>query len=510
MGIKNIEFEANQGNVEALVKLGRIYLEGMGVDKDYKKAHNFFVRASKEGNAQGYAYLAYTYANGLGVEQNDEKVVKYFEKACELEDGYSAFALGFIYKRGLYGVDKSLKIAREYFDKAAQKGISGAKYEQALFMERDIKKLSESNDAQDRQKAKEMAPKALALFKEAADKNYVPAKYALAIKYLDENNAQKDAEAFKLLDSSKESNHPLVYSALAFCYDYARGCEQDFYKSLEYYERSYELGYKKAVMNIAYAYMTGCGCGQNYKRAIDICRDAVNGGIQEANFFAALCFEHGLSVEQDFEKAVQLYGFAEQAGYVPAFLKAGEIYDPYYGVGGDVNGAKEEYEQAAKMGSIEAKAELAKLALEEDKKAQFEILKDLAKQGSYVANEVIGTMYKDGNGLKQDINKALEYYQKAADNGSEKAAKEIVAIAKEQNNVTLAEKYGDKIFAFKTPKEYFNRAKELKDEGEAERAAFWYAMGGLATQKEENTLRAEQAIKNNFVKDAKGKWSTKS
>lgn len=509
MGIKNIEFEANQGNVEALVKLGRIYLEGMGVDPDYKKAHSYFSKAAHEDNAQAFAYLAYMNAYGLGVERSDEKVVKYFEKAFELNDAYSGFALGFVYKKGLYGEDKDPDKAREYFEKAASMGISGAKYEQALILEKDAKRLSESSDAQDRQKAQELKPKALSLFKEAANDNYVPAKYALAVKYLNENNPQKDKEAFNLLDSSKDSGIALVYYALAFCYDYAKGCEQDFFKAFDYYQQAYEAGYKKAIMNIAYAYLTGCGCGQNYRKAIDICRDAVNGGIQEANFFAALCFENGLGVDQDYEKAIQLYGFAQQAGYMPAFMKTGQMYDPYYGIGGDESGAKEEYEKAAELGSIDAKAELAKLSYDEDPKAKLDELTKLAAEGSSTANEIIGTLYKDGRGVAKDEAKALEYYKKAADNGSQKAAKEIIAIATEKQDKALLVKYGDKLFTFKTPKDYFNRAKVLQEDGEAERAAFWYAMAGLSTIKEDNTLRAEQAIKDNFEKGPNGYWSAK-
>lgn len=509
MGILNIENDANNGNVEALVKLGRIYLEGMGVEPDYKKAHNYFVKAAKEQNGAAYSYLAYTYANGLGVEKNDEKVVSYYEKAYELNDVYASLALCIIYRRGLYGQEKNEDKAMEYITRASNAGFGPAKYEYALLLEKQAKKLAKSSDAQDKQKANSINTQALNLYKEAASKNYAPAKYALAIKYIDSNDASKAKEIFTLLDSAKESEAPYVYYALAYAYDFGIGCNIDYAKSFEYYNRAFNAGYKKAAMDIAYAYLLGAGCPQDYKMALDLLRDAVNGGIQEANFYAGMCFEYGLSVDADIEKAIELYGYAEQAEYVPAILKLGQIYDPYYGVGGDADGAKEEYESAAQKGSIDAQAELSKMNFENDKKAEFEKIKKFAEQGSPVALEFLGKLYKDGNGVTQSNQKAIDYFKQAADKGLRFAAQEIVDMATESDDKALLAKYGDTLNGFGAPKEYFARAKELKELGDADRAVYWYAMAGLTTKKQENVERAENAIKDTFKKDNNGKWSLK-
>lgn len=508
MGIKNIEFEANQGNVEALVKMGRIYLSGLGVDVDYKKAHNYFVKAAKEQSGEGYAYLAYTYALGLGVEKNEEKVLSYFTKASELNDDYASFALGFIYRKGLFGVDKDDELALEYIEKASNNNFGPAKYEHAFLLEKQAQRLKKSNDPLDNKKGLEMKDKIMGLYKDSANSKYAPAQYALAIRYLSENNAQKDAEALKLLEEAKEGDYAFAYYALATLYDQGRGCKQDFYKSFEYYEKAYELGYKKAVLDIAHAYIFGLGCGQNYKNALDVCRDAVNGGIQEANYYAALCFEYGLGVDQNYEKAIELYGYAAYANYLPAILKLGQIYDPYYKIGQDINGAKEEYEMAAQCGSADAAAELARLAYGSDPKAQLVVLEGLAADNSYVANEFLGTLYKKGNGVEQDLDKAISYYKKAADLGSDKAIKELIEIAKDKGDKKLEETYQDKVSILGSPKNYFERAKLLKEEGEQERAAFWYAMGGLATQKEENKQKAVDILKNKFKKNSSGKWES--
>ena len=264
MGIKNIEYEAEQGSVEALVKLGRIYLYGMGVEKDFKLAHNYFVRAAKQESADAYSYLAYTYAMGLGVEQTDEKVITYFNKANDLGDNYAACALGFIYRKGLYGVEKDEEKALQFVEKAAHNNFMPAKYEQALILNKEASKLSKSEDENDKKQAQEKQAKVNTLFEEAAKGGYAPAQYALAIRCLDKNDNKK---AFTLLNDAKVSGYPLIYFALGYCYDFALGCEQDYKKSFECYKKAYENGYKKAVLNLAYAYLTGAGCAQNYKKA---------------------------------------------------------------------------------------------------------------------------------------------------------------------------------------------------------------------------------------------------
>jgi len=263
-------------------------------------------------------------------------------------------------------------------------------------------------------------------------------------------------------------------------------------------------------MNIAYAYITGCGCRQNFTRAIDICRDAVNDGIDEANYYAALCFEFGMGVDQDLDKALMLYGFAADADYVPGMIKAGQLNDSYYGYKDNKDRAIEFYERAAKKGSLDAQAELARIRFNEDKKSNFDTLKDLASRGSATASEAVAHLYEDGENVNQDKTKALQFYIKAADNGSLKAAREIVRVASENGDKALEIKYADKIYAFRSPNEYFARAKKLFDDGEGERAAFWYSLGGLSAKKETNMQRAEEIIKTRFEKNAKGEWSKKN
>jgi TPR repeat protein len=46
------------GDVKALMNLGRVYLEGIGVERDYIEAYKWFYLASKTGGGAGRHYLA--------------------------------------------------------------------------------------------------------------------------------------------------------------------------------------------------------------------------------------------------------------------------------------------------------------------------------------------------------------------------------------------------------------------------------------------------------------------
>lgn len=52
-----------------------------------------------------------------------------------------------------------------------------------------------------------------------------------------------------------------------------------------------------------------------------------------------------------------------------------------------------------------------------DFKTAFTILEDLASQGDGKAQAVLGAMYSEGKGVKQDYKKAIEWHEKAAYQG---------------------------------------------------------------------------------------------
>jgi TPR repeat protein len=63
----------------------------------------------------------------------------------------------------------------------------------------------------------------------------------------------------------------------------------------------------------------------------------------------------------------------------------------------------------------------ADLYIKGDYKALLEIIKPLANQGDAEAQNNLGSMYKDGQGVPKSDKQALEWYRKSADQGDAKA-----------------------------------------------------------------------------------------
>jgi len=112
---------ADEGNVEAMFCVGRMYANGFGVDMNDELALKWYGLAAAAGHAESQYNLGVMHANGWGVEMNDVPAVGYYKLAAEQGYPPALTALGFSYKHGA-GVEKDLVAAVMWFDIAAQRG----------------------------------------------------------------------------------------------------------------------------------------------------------------------------------------------------------------------------------------------------------------------------------------------------------------------------------------------------------------------------------------------------
>lgn len=74
---------AEHGNVDAQLKLGNCYYDGLGILENKTEAVNWYRKAAEEENAQAQFNLANCYDNGYGVPINREEALKWFKKAAD-------------------------------------------------------------------------------------------------------------------------------------------------------------------------------------------------------------------------------------------------------------------------------------------------------------------------------------------------------------------------------------------------------------------------------------------
>lgn len=102
--------------------LGLLYEKGKWVTKNEKKAYALFAKACRKNNVMGCSRQGFYMAQGMGGTRLDyPKARQLLHKACNLKSGAACHNLGVMYLRG-YGVPKSPKTAKTYFQKGCKTG----------------------------------------------------------------------------------------------------------------------------------------------------------------------------------------------------------------------------------------------------------------------------------------------------------------------------------------------------------------------------------------------------
>ncbi|SBT80447.1 ubiquitin-protein ligase, putative [Plasmodium malariae] len=130
--IKNIEIfleSSLHDNHRIITMIARRYLMGIdGVEKNYKKAHDYLIKAAKYNNSEAISLLGYIYMLGLGVKINYNKAAEYFIRGNKLNDSLSFNGLGYMHFFGLGNFKKNPNLAFYYFELSAKNNLSSAQF----------------------------------------------------------------------------------------------------------------------------------------------------------------------------------------------------------------------------------------------------------------------------------------------------------------------------------------------------------------------------------------------
>jgi len=98
------------------VRLGGMYRLGDGVEKNYKKAYEFFEKASNQGDISGKLELARLLYLGRGVDQNFKKSFQLNKEAARSGSSKGQYNIAMMYYFG-EGVSKDLKKSKQWLNK---------------------------------------------------------------------------------------------------------------------------------------------------------------------------------------------------------------------------------------------------------------------------------------------------------------------------------------------------------------------------------------------------------
>ena len=105
VNIAEMRQKAEAGSCVNQCVLGICYLYGNDVERDYKEAFRWLSAAAAQGASRAVLNLGYMYAQGLGIVQNVPEAIRLFTAVAKPADSSDAFAarveLGRVFSKGL-------------------------------------------------------------------------------------------------------------------------------------------------------------------------------------------------------------------------------------------------------------------------------------------------------------------------------------------------------------------------------------------------------------------------
>ena len=105
--------------------VGLSYERGDGVEQDYARAMEWYLRAAEAGDKYATRNVGLLYKNGYGVKQDYDKAMEWYLKAADLGSAAAMNNIGIMYKKG-EGVKQDYGKAMEWYLKAADLGSAAA------------------------------------------------------------------------------------------------------------------------------------------------------------------------------------------------------------------------------------------------------------------------------------------------------------------------------------------------------------------------------------------------
>jgi TPR repeat protein len=135
------EWQGSTTDPQSQYDLGVMYFMGLGVEKNYLTASDWFRKSANQNYPKAQHDLALMLLQGRGVPQDALEAYKWFHLAANKGDGPSQYQLGLMLSHGRgKGIPQHFILAYMWFEIAAANGIEKAKAGQVQLAEKMTKK----------------------------------------------------------------------------------------------------------------------------------------------------------------------------------------------------------------------------------------------------------------------------------------------------------------------------------------------------------------------------------
>ena len=338
--------------------------------KNIMAAIEHFSQAVALGHADAHYFLGRFYGLGDGISIDFAKAKQHYEKGHTLGSFKCGYALGLMYHTGM-GVEKDEVLAKEYFSSnyaillsEAQANdpvsmhILGTYYYYGFSVQRYIFQ-------------------ALTWFLKASELGYSDSQYMLGMIYETIGHEESDlSKATHYYELAAKQDHPYALYALGI-----NALEAERFKDAVFYlEKAANQQYVLAAYTLAMYYHEKEP--QYPLKAFEWFMVAAKQNHTEAEYYVGLYYQNAKGVPQNIEQAIQWY------------------------------------ERAAMKENKNALYHLAMILIKQERKdfvTVARLLEKAAKLDHPNAQYNLAVMYQKGDGVEQDMQKALFWYEKAAE-----------------------------------------------------------------------------------------------
>lgn len=311
--------KGEQGDPLAMIYLGSLYAKGNEIYRqDLVKARNWFEKSAQAGNVQAQYQTAVYYYEGIGGERDEKKAAEWFGRALNLlqktadSDRDAAFWVAQMYFKGL-GVPENEVKAFEYYKKSAEKGHLRALSMVAL-MYREGKGIKKSDE------------ESFKWFLRASEKNDLGAIMEVAFAFREGNGTEKSMDkALQWFEKGASLGDAYACRELALMYEEGNGVEKNTEKAIAFYKKAVDLEDAYSAIKLA-----GLTKGDDLEEAYHSLRK-----ISLKYEHPQIVYELSLLAKEkgDSELYVKLTKESAENGYVPAMLTMGYLHlKPFSGV----------------------------------------------------------------------------------------------------------------------------------------------------------------------------------
>ncbi len=416
-GLTFLEKAAALGNAKAMVKLGHVYATLCETELS-----DYWFSKAEEAGALDVAEEKARFNDDNYLERRDEalqfysshgkydKLFNLLERDVAAGDMLAKFQLAYYSIDGLgenaYGRD--INRALDLYGQLSAEGQSHADY----MLGRLYGSVEEIENPQ----------KSLEYLQRASDAGHTDAQFTLGLAYCIGSYGKVDkTEGMKLIELAAAQEQSDALFILACCYlddneigakwNNNPGYPKDTARGLDFLKHAAELDNAAALSSMSHCFYLGKYMDKDDNKAFELMNRScsINPSPERVRILGNF-YRDGIGTPRNYEQAAKCYTFAVDNGDIPALSNLATLYHKGLGVQKDEAKANELLAQWHEQIEWQIYGKLP-----------LQVALDASEDGNADAMVQLGDRFHLGDGVEQNIEKALQWWKKSAAKGNERA-----------------------------------------------------------------------------------------